>query len=313
MMTAKNKYSRPLDRTPLIMSMLLLSVAHEAHAFVPTRANYRPKIHNSQLYEWKDKGEASYSDNWLLNFHNQVQSDRILTTNSLAVWNEQLEQEQAQIRDWQDAFQRNNLADFTPPMTAAGMNCLLIGDNLGEPRNPNQRNHFQTKLPWEDEPEADITSLQVIRPDANDDTQESPSMIQTSLVSLPSTTLSNTSPNCHSSSDSSSSLQIPKVAAVYDCIVDQGLLGSVLDDPSQVRSLLLEAATALREHGIYVLSTSHFQPRHRTLLEELTHDCGLEWEFELDGISDETQQVSVARRFNAGAMPSVGKLSRYHP
>ena len=70
-------------------------------------------------------------------------------------------------------------------------------------------------------------------------------MIQTSLVSLPSTTLSNTSPHGHSSSGSSSSLQIPKVAAVYDCIVDQGLLGSVLDDPSQVRSLLLEAATAL--------------------------------------------------------------------
>lgn len=125
-------------------------------------------------------------------------------------------------------------------------------------------------------------------------------------------------------------------SSVYDCIVDQGLMDSVLalqqqheqqpnqhdgsfqsendkDNADVVREWVLEAATAIREHGIYVLVTTkaHLPSRVQQLLSDLGEEAGLEWHFELDGISNDQQVVSVARRYCTGAMPKVGKLSRY--
>jgi hypothetical protein len=104
-----------------------------------------------------------------------------------------------------------------------------------------------------------------------------------------------------------------KDAAVYDCIVDQGLMRAVLDHEEIVRELLLEAAVALREHGIYVLVTKTLSAETKALLEQHSIEAGFEWNFELDGISDDASQVSVARRFNTGKMPKIGKLSRFQP
>ena len=265
----------------------------------------------------------SYSDNWLLEMHNWDQHQKITTTNGLTTYNEKLEQEALEtgILEWQGSFQRNGLADFTPPMTTAGMQCLMIGDDI-EARNPNQRNHFQTKLPWEEEAEADLTQLRVVRTGESssigdgeeDENTDMVSTLQTQLVLMP----SQSTTQSQSSSNGSSALRVSKdTAAVYDCIVDQGLLGSVLAEKKpdqQVHQLLQEAAMALREHGIYVLMTSTpLSAQQKSLLESLTNDCGLDWQFDLDGISDETQQVCVARRFNAGEMPKVGRLSRYQP
>jgi hypothetical protein len=36
---------------------------------------------------------------------------------------------------------------------------------------------------------------------------------------------------------------------------------------------------------------------------------GMQWQFELDGISDQDMKVSVARRYFTGELPSVGKLA----
>jgi hypothetical protein len=242
--------------------------------------------------------------------HKRDQNQKILITNSLTRYNAQLEEEAAAagILEWQAAFQRNNLADFTPPMSSAGMQCLMIGEDVDVP-NPNQRNHFQTKLPWEDEAEADVTSLQVVNNNHDVEEKDGNSAdiipIQTKLI--PSSTAQS------SSHDSPLMVNKGTTAAVYDCIFDQGLLGSVLDQPDQVQQLLREAAIALREHGIYVLTTKSLTASQQELLTNLTQDCGLEWIYALDGISDETQQVSVARRFNNGDMPKVGRLSRYQP
>ena len=98
--------------------------------------------------------------------------------------------------------------------------------------------------------------------------------------------------------------------------MDQGLLGAVLltdNNEETVRELLLEASLALREHGIYVLNTQKISPKTIELLESYSQEAGLEWLFNLDGISDDNAQVSVARRFNTGAMPKIGKLSGFQP
>ena len=78
---------------------------------------------NDGKLDWNPKSNPkiarlpSYSDDWLLNFHNRDQSEKQLATNSLAAWNEEIRNQQATIIEWQDSFQRNYLADFTPPMS----------------------------------------------------------------------------------------------------------------------------------------------------------------------------------------------------
>ena len=314
--------------------------------------------------------KASYSDNWLLNFHLWDQSEKQLVTNSLTVWNEVIRDQQATIIEWQDSFQRNDLADFTPPMSN-GLNCLMVGDDFDvvDGNDGNRR----VKLPWEEEPEAQVTSLRVleesvvdmdsvgkiaeendggvpingtIKNSENDDDGEiiitvnsndgnnedeglsvsgvleegaivpeglmcgtNGKMVRTQLVSPASTTVTE-------SSSAIRSQDAKKQAAVYDCIIDQGLMGRILaleNSHETVRELLEEAAVAIKDLGIYVLVTKELTVESRRILEDYGLQAGLEWQFELDGISDETQVVSVARRFCTGEMPKVGRLSRYQP
>lgn len=320
----------------------------------------------------------SYSDNWLLNFHNWDQSEKQLVTNSLTVWNEGIRDQQATIIEWQDSFLRNDLADFTPPMSN-GLNCLMVGEDFGVVNvNDNDDGSWRVKLPWEEESEAQITSLRILEEsvldvvkedldneviateqqtssatikgkenddddnenvitinnniDQNKDEEESASgtsmaaeimsersggmnggMVRTELVSHPSVAITTTQ------SDSSSAIRVQdpnKEVATYDCIVDQGLMDRILileNSHETVRELLEEAAVAIKEFGIYVLVTKELTEDSRKTLEQFGVKVGLEWQFELDGISDDTQVVSVARRFCTGQMPEVWRLSRYQP
>jgi len=136
-------------------------------------------------------------------------------------------------------------------------------------------------------------------------------MVRTELV--------RSAPTVTKSSASSSAIRVQdsnKQAAVYDCIVDQGLMDRILaleNSDETVRELMEEAAVAIKDLGIYVLVTKELTEDSRRVLEEYGLKAGLEWQFELDGISDDTQVVSVARRFCTGEMPKVGRLSRYQP
>mmetsp|Transcript_17969 Transcript_17969/g.41231 ORF Transcript_17969/g.41231 Transcript_17969/m.41231 type:complete len:302 (-) Transcript_17969:75-980(-) len=295
-----------------------------------------------------------------------------------AAWNEEIHSEQATIIEWQDSFQRNDLADFTPPMSN-GLNCLMVGGDFDVYEDETDGTR-RLKLPWEDIPEAQITSLRVLEEsiatsvmvvddDENDDENESESestggeidedtiitidaindgddasgrkdvslstvpakkvgqtngelVVRTELVSLATATTAYDQNNQNKSRKTAIRSKDPnKPAATYDCIVDQGLMDRVLalDNNNNnlkektVRELLEEASVAMKEFGIYVLVTKTLTEDSRRLLEQYGLESGFEWQFELDGISDETQVVSVARRFNTGEMPKVGRLSRYQP
>jgi len=271
------------------------------------------------------QNDPSYSDNFLLNFHNQAQDEKQTETNSLKVWNEEMAKEQISVREWQDAFQRNNLADFTPPMSA-GLNCLMVGA-------PEEDG---TKLPWEDEAEATVTPLRIpekassstqgvidmpieedaiVLSDSSSNSQDESSNIlpAPSDIVVVSTdkedTKSSRKPTAPSLSKAS---RTP--AASYDCIVDQGLLDSVvaLGEKQAVQDLLMEAATAIREFGIYVyVAAEPLSAETKQTLLDTSELAGLEWQFELDGLLESGEIVSVARRYNTGELPSVGKLSRF--
>jgi hypothetical protein len=347
------RLSSRLPKTPLVE----LRANNDDDSKIDWNPESRPKI--AEL--------PSYSDDWLLNFHNWDQSEKQLVTNSLTTWNDEIRNEQANIIEWQDSFQRNDLADFTPPMSN-GLNCLMVGDALG-----NDDGSRRVRLPWEEESEAQITSLRVLEEsaedilednmvtemteenkitddnyddddddeiiitincddDKNEDEDQAVSgvplaavplskgsmcgtnggMVRTELVSrAPGTT--------STSSESSSTMRVRdpnKYAAAYDCIVDQGLMDRILvleNSHETIRELLEEAAIAIKELGIYVLVTKDLSEDSRKILEDYGLKAGLEWQFELDGISDDTQVVSVARRFCNGVMPKVGRLSRYQP
>jgi len=316
----------------------------------------------------------SYSDNWLLNFHNRDQSQKQLVTNSLAAWNEDVRNEQATIIEWQDSFQRNDLADFTPPMSN-GLNCLMVGDDFGVSADDNEDGTTtrRVKLPWEEVSEAQITSLRVLEesmvhaadgggvaprteeitdagfPESvgigededvvitvNDENIGDEERISNSAITkstcgtnggLVRTEVVGSSITASNGSSASQSAQTPtstairavdphKQAAAYDCIVDQGLMDRILsleNSHKTIRELLEEAAIAIKEYGIYVLVTKDLSEDSRTMLEDYGLEAGLEWQFELDGISNDTKVVSVARRFCTGEMPKVGRLSRYQP
>ncbi|KAL3931015.1 MAG: hypothetical protein SGBAC_011506, partial [Bacillariaceae sp.] len=155
--------------------------------------------------------------------------------------------EQLSVKAWQDAFQINGFADFTPPMSA-GLNCLMVG----APEAVDG-----TKLPWEDEAEATVTPMrlpkeatQVIVMDTTsvddaivvsdmihlqtDNAEPAADFVVSGDSSLTTTTAPTTAPTASLSKTS----QTP--AASYDCIVDNGLLDSVvaLEDPSAIQELL---------------------------------------------------------------------------
>lgn len=289
----------------------------------------------------------SYSDNFLLDLHNQAQEEKQAATNSLKVYNHLLNQQQADISEWKDSFDRNGFADFTPPMTD-GLKCLMIGDGVFSSSSSGRRGGKMTtttattssssfseeaKLPWEDERGAAVTAMEVIQINLNSNSNEdsegrgSPRSLPSSsspteiiFETRPTTTRRQHKADQRDDHDNSNRLMVSdpeRPAYVYDCIVDQGLMDSVLsyyhhsDTSEAVEELMFEASTAIREHGIYVLVTSkdNLTTTTKQFLDVHGKMVGLEWIFELDGISNDDRVVSVARRFCTGAMPRTGKLA----
>jgi hypothetical protein len=120
----------------------------------------------------------------------------------------------------------------------------------------------------------------------------------------------------------------------YDCIMDRGLMADLcasVDNSNDnyylqgdnndhdssnnttvdeykskkdMARLLYEATKRIRECGVYVTNTAPMSNETKEFLSQLGDYLGLQWEFDLDGISDENVSVSVARKF--GSCPTIG-------
>ncbi|KAL7452025.1 hypothetical protein ACHAWC_004437, partial [Mediolabrus comicus] len=120
----------------------------------------------------------------------------------------------------------------------------------------------------------------------------------------------------------------------YDCIMDRGLMADLCasvdnsnDDyylqgdnndhdssnnttvdeyksKKDMARLLYEATKRIRECGVFVTNTAPMSNETKEFLSQLGDYLGLQWEFDLDGISDENVSVSVARKF--GSCPTIG-------
>ena len=226
----------------------------------------------------------AYNDDALFNFHMMTQQQKIrdytasdcyIDTKSL--WN----------LAWHDSFVRNGLSDFVPPLTN-DLNVLVVGESSNE--------------------EVSIDT-QVGRGALakEQQTQDSSCSFLAAVFDDDSNRNENGYRNRISGGESSTALDF----VTYDCIMDKGLLGDLLsrgdhelDDDrgsadkynkEEVGRLLWEATKRIKDMGIYTMSTPPLSKSTKQYLTELGGILGLQWVFDLDGISDDNLSVSVAR------------------
>jgi len=217
-------------------------------------------------------------------------------------------------KEWQASFGRNGFTDFLPQF-ASHLDCLSLSIDLGDGTVDDRR---PARLPWQDDEatsqitEALFTSLNEIRGASAD----APSSIRNPEVhSVESVDLSITA--CLAQSDS----QLAKGyrgEEDYDCILDSGLLNSIVAAmPSEVTwhsqafpaglldlvELIHRATVHTREFGIYVALTDCPIPEYaRSYLDSMGQVVGMEWTYDLDGISTKEKCVSVARKYFTGVV-----------
>ena len=116
--------------------------------------------------------------------------------------------------------------------------------------------------------------------------------------------------------------------ATYDCIMDRGVMATLQSSLDQqggdqdtttakygynedISRLLLEVTKRIREHGVYVMQTNGpLSTKSKDYLLRMGDLLGLQWQFELDGISDDNICVNVARKYFKEELPTIGKLAK---
>jgi len=239
----------------------------------------------------------TYNDDFLFNLHMMTQQQKIrdysasnyyVDTNSL--WN----------LAWHDSFVRNGLSDFVPPLTD-NLNVLIVGGPASQP---------------------EIDVVAVVDGDSDTITETSATPIeagateglaqadaQDSSCSFLAAVFDdgNNNSNTLEGEDSTSDLGFES----YDCIMDQGLIADLIargdhqfddtvgtaanNNKEELGRLLLEATKRIKEMGIYVASTPPLSGETKEYLTEVGQLLGLQWVFDMDGISDSNVSVNVAR------------------
>ena len=191
--------------------------------------------------------------------------------------------------EWQTSFGRNGLTDFLPQFSSH-ISCLAIDyENANNTTHSMisdaiEGNSVSGRLPWQF--------------DVDDDTSDA----TTSITSVP---------------VSASLSKIEEIeSGDFDCILDSGVMNEIIGSiPSTVTwhsrngppalldlvKLMSEAAQKIREFGIYVAITDQTIPDNaKGYLNSMGEIMGMEWLYDLDGLSKEGYHVSVARKYYAG-------------
>ena len=197
-------------------------------------------------------------------------------------------------QEWHDSFLRNGLVDFVPPLTEH-LNCLLLGHGLSTASS--------RQLP------GDAYVLQL-----EGATHGTAGSMERAVVDAMSSSYPSSSNLMERLWQDDQLLPTAQDTPQYDCILDRGLMDELLHSPgkeSDIGLLLLEATRRIREHGVYVLITrpGALSSPLREYLVDMGFVLGLQWRFDLDGISDDEINVSVARKYFTGELPPVGKLA----
>lgn len=270
--------------------------------------------------------KKAYNDDALFQFHMMTQRQKIRDysamdtyVNTESLWN----------LAWHDSFVRNGLMDFVPPLTD-DLNVLVVGnrfqgpdDAVGEIDGDTTDEKQSSTLAELNEEELDSDSTVANAAASSDDSSIESSLAKTSLTHQSQDSscsflaaVFNNNDNTFDQDESSSSSSTELEFTSYDCIMDKGVLADLCASADEDSSsngyknkkdmarLLYEATKRIREQGIYVANTAPMSIETKEYLIKLGEYLGLQWEFDLDGISDDNLSVSVARKF--GSCPTIG-------
>ena len=258
-------------------------------------------------------GKPSYSDGALFEFHMMTQAQKIrdyvaldtyVDTDSL--WN----------LEWHDSFVRNGLSDFVPPLTDT-LNVLVVGgsgNKGGGVHEPGMSVVFDPSIEAASVASTPLGTTELFDEESESSLVESPasssSSSQDSSCNFLAAVFDDMKENPEEEKMGGSTLAFE----TYDCIMDQGLMSDLvvnpMDNKDDIGRLLWEATKRIREHGVYVVQTPQLNHDTKSYLQNLGELLGLEWQFELDGISDANLSVSVARKYFKEELPSFGKLAK---
>ena len=287
----------PMMRCCQLLELILISIPTTTFSFT-TRSTRSYIFINKNIvlsaFKQDNALGKAYNDDALFNFHMMTQqqkirdytaSDYYIDTKSL--WN----------LEWHDSFVRNGLSDFVPPLTD-NLNVLVVGES----------SDMEEVSIEEDSPAIEGDDSQVDRGTlAKEQTQDSSCAFLAAVFDDDNNRNEDGYRNRISGGESNTALEF----VTYDCIMDKGLLGDLLsrgdrelDDDTgtadknnkeEVGRLLWEATKRIKDMGIYTMSTPPLSKSTKQYLTELGGILGLQWVFDLDGISDDNLSVSVAR------------------
>ena len=282
-MTAVIMKTMTSRRSSLLFWMLL--VAPQALAF--SRARKVSFLETTYLCYHQAKDSSTDDTESSL----AVRPDNVLAMPTQELWSQ----------EWHDSFVRNGLVDFVPPLTEH-LDCLLLGQGLRTSSRQLPGDAYVNELQLE----SDVATHQVGSMERA--VKQATSGVHPSTSSLMELLL-------HNDQLLKPTMDPPQ----YDCILDRGLMNELLHSSpgkeADVGLLLLEATRRIREHGVYVLITrpGALSSTMKEFLVDMGIVLGLQWRFDLDGISDDEINVTVARRYFTGELPPVGRLAARIP
>lgn len=213
-------------------------------------------------------------------------------------------------QDWHDSFVRNGLVDFVPPLSSH-LNCLLVGGSEHHAAESNSA------------PSTVLKASQQIQQEENEKIKDKNHVMADEITpfvvegSLEQALEAN-------NVDEQQAMLIRLFGKLdvhtahhedstdLDCILDRGLMDELVttNKDRDVGLLLLEATRHLREHGVYIVVTStQLTDEMKDFLVNVGTLLGMQWRFDLDGISNDYVTVSVARKYFTGELPTAGKLA----
>jgi len=215
-------------------------------------------------------------------------------------------------KEWHYSFSRNGLTDFLPQFSD-NLDCLMLGTEAEDTMESTTSTSEQGFLPWQ---QVDSHASSIITNLPLEAYGEGESYSRAELTTNESNLEYKHQVSRLVARTSESITQVGEQR--FDCILDGGIMDAVVSSlPSTVTwhsrggpvalidlyELMQKANLAIREFGIYVAITEISIPGHaKEYLVAMGEVMGLEWTFDLDGLSNDEYSVSVARKYFTGAV-----------
>ena len=219
-------------------------------------------------------------------------------------------------KEWHYSFSRNGLTDFLPQFSDH-ITCCLIGGGDGndsgdvEGQSLPGTSKLGSQLPWQVDSDASCSITRGVVADQSATPTDTDLLYKSNAM--------------HGELSTATTSIIESDEKGFDCILDGGVMNAVVSSlPDTVtwhsragpqallelHELMQEANAAIREFGIYVAITDGPVPNHaKEYLVAMGEVMGMQWKFELDGLSNEDYCVSVARKYFNGIVNLENEFS----